>query len=197
MKTRTSSCFFQCASPFRERATVDLALKLTANMEHAMSAHGDPVILKLTHQHEVEVLRRPHANQTTEQTRITPLLDVVDERLMVLPLRTPSLHFLNFKASVSYIELLDLQFLEGVAHLQHCSVAPLDLKPGNVVVQWDLSRKRWTSTSLISTFPFLTTLNRQSLPRAAPLDGGLLGRTTPSWQAGGHAAASSWCLRNV
>jgi serine/threonine protein kinase len=137
MKTRTSSRVSQCVSPFLERATIDLALQLTAKMEHALSAHGDRVILKLTHQHEVEVLRRLHANQPTKRTHIIPLVDIVDRRLMVLPLRMPLLEFLNLEASVGYVELLALQFLEGVAYLQHCSVAHLDLKPGNVVVQWD------------------------------------------------------------
>src|SRR5260221_8556270 len=49
------------------------------------------------------------------------------------------------------------------------------------------SRRRWTSPSLISTLPFLPMPNRQSLDRAARVDGVPLrlkqrSRTTPSWQ---------------
>jgi hypothetical protein len=73
-------------------------------MHRAESAHGERVILKLTNEHEVEVLRRLHNNQSRKQTRIIPLLDVVDGRLMVLPLRTPLLHFLDRNASVDDVE---------------------------------------------------------------------------------------------
>jgi serine/threonine protein kinase len=141
MKTATSSCCSQCVSPFRERATIDLALKLTAKMHSAVSAGGNLVILKLTDQHEVEVLRRLHTNQPTKQTRIIPLLDVVDGRLMVLPPGAPLLYFLVYKASVGDVELLALQFLEGVAYLQDSSVAHLDLKPDNIVVRRDPESK--------------------------------------------------------
>ena len=106
-------------------------------MHRAESVHGERVILKLTDEHEVEVLRRLHGNQSTAQTRIIPLLDVVGGRLIVLPLRTPLSHFLEFDASVDDVGQLALQFLEGVAYLQHCSVAHLDLKPDNIVVQRD------------------------------------------------------------
>jgi serine/threonine protein kinase len=89
--------------------------------------------------------------------------------------------------------------LEGVAYLQRSSVAHLDLKPDNIVVRRDPESKKVDLASLISTFPFLPTLNRQSLHRAARLDGVRLkfqqgNRTTPSWQTDGHAAASSWSL---
>jgi serine/threonine protein kinase len=125
-----------------KRATVNLALKLAANMLRAESVHGEPVILKLTDQHEVEVLRRLHGNQPRKQTHIIPLLHVVDERLIVLPLRTPLLHFLDLDATVGDVELLALQFLEGVVYLQHSAVAHLDLKPDNIVVQWDPKSKK-------------------------------------------------------
>jgi serine/threonine protein kinase len=111
-------------------------------MHRAESVHGERVILKLTDEHEVEVLRRLHGNQSTKQTRIIPLLDVVDGRLMVLPLRTPLSHFLDLDASVDDVGELALQFLEGVAYLQHSSVAHLDLKPGNIVVQRDPKSKK-------------------------------------------------------
>jgi len=57
------------------------------------------------------------------------------------------------------------------------------------------SRRRRTSPSLTSTLPFLPTLNRQSLDRAAHLDGVRVrfqqgSRITPSWQTDGHPAAS-------
>ena len=71
-----------------------------------------------------------HDNKTTKQTRIVPLLDVVDGRLMVLPLRTPLSH-----ASGDDAGMLAVQFLEGVAYLQSLSIAHLDLKPDNIVVQ--------------------------------------------------------------
>jgi serine/threonine protein kinase len=106
-------------------------------MVHAVSAHGDQVILKLNDEHEVEVLQHLHANHSTRHTRIIPLLDVIDGRLMVLPLLRPLLHFMALDALVGDFELLALQFLEGVAHLQHCSVAHLDLKPDNIVVRRD------------------------------------------------------------
>jgi len=125
-----------------KRATIDLALKLTAKMHHAVSAHGEHVILKLTDQHEVEVLRRLHRSQSTKHTRIIPLLDVVGGNLMVLPLRTPLSQFLDLDASVDDVGQLALQFLEGVAYLQHSSVAHLDLKPDNIVVQRDPESKK-------------------------------------------------------
>ena len=34
-----------------------------------------------------------------------------------------------------------MQFMEGVAYLQQSSVAHLDLKPDNIVVQWDPKSK--------------------------------------------------------
>jgi len=104
-------------------------------MHRAESAHGGPVILKLADKHEVEVLQRLHANQLTKQTRIIPVLDVICGRLMVLPQRTPLSHFLETPASVDNVGELALQFLEGVAHLQHSSVAHLDLKLDNIVVR--------------------------------------------------------------
>ena len=119
------------------RATIDPTLKLTEKLQRAVSAHGERVILKLTDEHEVEVLWRLHGNQSTERTRIIPLLGVVGRRVMVLPLRTPLLHFLAFDASDDDVEQLAQQFLEGVAYLERCSVAHLDLKPDNIVVQRD------------------------------------------------------------
>ena len=119
------------------RAAIDPTLELTAKLQRAVSAHGERVILKLTDEHEVEVLRRLHGDQSTEQTRIIPLLDVVGRRVMVLPLRTPLSHFLALDASGDDVEQLAQQFLEGVAYLQRCSVAHLDLKPDNIVVQRD------------------------------------------------------------
>ena len=125
-----------------KRATIDLTLKLSANMLRAKSADGKPVILKLTDEHEVEVLRRLHRNQSMKQTRIIPLLDVVDGRLIVLPQRTPLPLFLDLDASIGDIGELALQFLEGVATLQGSSVAHLDLKPDNIVVQRDPKSKK-------------------------------------------------------
>ena len=125
-----------------KRAKIDLALKPKEQMFEAVSVHGEPVIFKLTDRHEVEVLRRLHANRSTKPTRIIPLLDVVDGRLLVLPQRTPLMEFLDFDASVGDVELLALQFLEGVAYLQLSSVAHLDLKPDNIVVQWDRDSKK-------------------------------------------------------
>jgi len=123
-------------------ATIDLGLKLSAKMHHAVSAHGESVILKLTDKHELEVLRRLHGNRpTNKQTRIIPLLDVVDGRLMVLPLRTPLSQFLELDALIGDAELLSLQLLEGVEYLQCSSVAHLDLKPDNIVVQRDPESK--------------------------------------------------------
>jgi len=81
MKTRASSCLSQCVSPFREKGVL-------------ISELENEVILKLTDQPEMEVLRGLHPNQSMKQTRIIPLLDVVDGRLMVLPLLTPLVHFL-------------------------------------------------------------------------------------------------------
>jgi serine/threonine protein kinase len=121
---------------------IDLTPKLTPKMRRAESVDGKPVILKHTDEHEVEVLRRLQYNASTKPTRIIPLLDVIDGRLMVLPSRTPLPHFLDFDASVSDVEELALQFLEGVAYLQHCSVAHLDLKPDNIVVQRDPKSKK-------------------------------------------------------
>ena len=125
-----------------KKAKIDLALKPNAQMLEAESVHGEPVIFKLTDRYEVEVLQRLHANRFTKPTRIIPLLDVIDGRLLVLPLRYRLLHFLKLHASVGDVELLALQFLEGVAHLQLSSVAHLDLKPNNIVVQWDRGSKK-------------------------------------------------------
>ena len=108
----------------------------------AKSPDGARVILKLTDQHEVEVLQRLHDNKTTKQTRIIPLLDVVDGRLMVLPLRSSLLVFLELKASDDDVGVLALQFLEGVAYLHSSSVAHLDLKPDNIVVKRDPVSKK-------------------------------------------------------
>lgn len=123
------------------KAAIDLAFKLTTKMHEAVSANGERVILKLTDQHEVQALRRLHDNQSNKPTRIVPLLEVIDERLIVLPLRTPLLQFLNLDASVGDVTLLALQFLEGVVHMQNSSVAHLDLKPHNIVVQEDPGSK--------------------------------------------------------
>jgi len=89
----------------------------------------------------VEVLRRLHGNQSTKHTRIIPLVGVVDGRLIVLPRRTPLLHFLDLDASDDDVEVLAMQFMEGVAYLQQSSVAHLDLKPDNIVVQRDPESK--------------------------------------------------------
>ena len=120
-----------------KRATIDLALKLTPKTRHAVSADGKDVIIKHTDEHEVEVLRYLHGKQSTKQTRIIPLLDVIDRRLIVLPVRTPLSQFLDLDASAGDVEQLALQFLEGVAYLQKTSVAHLDLKPDNIVVARD------------------------------------------------------------
>src|SRR5260221_11998034 len=113
-------------------------------MHEAVSADGKAVILKLTDQHEVEVLRYLHdiRSTSTRQTRIIPLLDVLDERVIVLPRRSPLLNFLDLYASDGDVELLARQFLEGVAYLQRSSVAHLDLKPDNIVVQRDPESKK-------------------------------------------------------
>ena len=87
----------------------------------------------------MEVLQRLHGNPPTKQTRIIPLLDVVDGRLMVIPLRMP---LLVFDPSGDDAGLLAVQFLEGVAYLQSSSVAHLDLKPDDIVGQWDLESKK-------------------------------------------------------
>ena len=125
-----------------KRAKIDPALKLSTKMLEAESVHGEPVTFKLTDRHEVEALQRLHANQSTKPTRIIPLLDVIDGRLLILPLCRPLLHFLDLNASVGDVELLALQFLEGVAYQQLSSVAHLDLKPDNIVVQWDRDSKK-------------------------------------------------------
>jgi serine/threonine protein kinase len=125
-----------------KRAIIDLTPKLTAKVQPAESADGECVILKLTDEHEVKVLRSLQRNESTKQTHIIPLLDVIGERLMVLPLRTPLSHFLVLDASVGDAEELALQFLEGVAYLQHSSVAHLDLKPDNIVVRRDPKSKK-------------------------------------------------------
>jgi serine/threonine protein kinase len=121
---------------------IDLTLKLTAKVHPAESADGEPVMLKLTDKHEVEVLRRLQSNEPTKQSRIILLLDVVGGRLMVLPLRTPLWHFLDLDASVGDVEERTLQFLEGVAYLQHSFMAHLDLKPDDIVVQRDPKSKK-------------------------------------------------------
>jgi serine/threonine protein kinase len=125
-----------------QMAMIDLALELTAKMLRAVSAQGEKVILKLTDEHEVEVLRRLHGNHSKRQTRIIPLLDVIGGRVMVLPLRMPLTHFLPLDASGDDVEQLALQFLEGVVYLQHSSVAHLDLKPDNIVVRRDPVSKK-------------------------------------------------------
>jgi len=89
---------------------IDPTLKLTEKLQCAVSAHGKHVILKLTDEHEVEVLWRLHGNQSTEWTRITPLLGIVGRRVMVLPLQTPLLHFLAFDALGDDVEQLAQQF---------------------------------------------------------------------------------------
>jgi serine/threonine protein kinase len=121
--------------PFREEATIDLTLKLTEKMLLAESADGKPVVLKLTTEHEVEVLRRLHSDQS--RNHIIPLLDVVGRNVIVLPQRTPLQHFLDLNALVGDIGELALQYLEAVATLQRSSVAHLDLKPDNTVVHRD------------------------------------------------------------
>jgi len=117
-------------------------LPLTAQMLRAESADGKRVILKLTNEHEVKVLQRLHSNQSTKQNRIIPLLNVVGGRVIVVPLRTPLPLFLKLDALVGDIGELALQFLEGVAHLQRSSVAHLDLKPDNIVVQRNPKSKK-------------------------------------------------------
>ena len=77
-----------------------------------------------------------------KQTRIIPLLDVVGGRLIVLPQLAPLPLFLALDASIGDIGELTLQFLEGVMTLQHSSVAHLDLKPENIVVQRDPESKK-------------------------------------------------------
>ena len=125
-----------------KRSTIDLALQLTVKTLEAESPHGKSVILKLTDEHEVKVLRRLHGNPPTKQTRIIPLLDVIDGRLIVLPLRTPLSQFLDMDASGDDVGVLAMQFLEGVAYLQRSSVAHLDLKPDNIVVRRDRKSKK-------------------------------------------------------
>ena len=121
-----------------KRSIIDLALQLTVKTLEAESPHGKSVILKLTDEHEVKVLQRLHGNPPTKQTRIIPLLDVIDGRLLVLPLRIP---LLIFDLSGDDAGVLAVQFLEGVAYLQSSSVAHLDLKPDNIVVQRDPKSK--------------------------------------------------------
>ena len=145
-----------------KKAKIDLALKPNAQMLEAESVHGEPVIFKLTNRHEVEVLQRLHANRFTKPTRIIPLLDVIDGRLLILPQRHPLLHFLKLQASVGDVELLALQFLEGVAYLQLSSVAHLDLKPGNIVVQRDPESKKVDLAIIDFNISVLPTMNRQS-----------------------------------
>ena len=106
-------------------------------MLRAQWVHGERVILKLTDEHEVEVLQRLHSNQSTKCTRIIPLVDVVDGRLIVLPRRTPLTQFLALDAMGDDVGVLAAQFMEGVEYLQQSSVAHLDLKPDNIVVQRD------------------------------------------------------------
>lgn len=140
LSPKGSTYFSQCVPTSRGKGNIDLTLKLTSKMLRAESASGQAVILKLTDEHEVDVLRHLHRSDYTMQTRIIPLLDVLDVvggRLMVLPLRTPLLHFLDLEASVDDVAELALQFLEGVRYLQDSSVAHLDLKPDNIVVQRD------------------------------------------------------------
>lgn len=122
------------------RSTIDLARELSAKMHDAVSANGQNIILNPTDQHEVEVLR----NQSKKQTRITPPLDLVDARLTVVPPRTPLLLFLDLDRGAldGVVELLALRFLEVVAYLQNSSVAHLDLKPENIVVQRDPESKK-------------------------------------------------------
>ena len=121
---------------------INLSLKLTTRMLRARWAHGEHVILKLTDEHEVGVLRHLHGNQSTKHTRIIPLMDVVDGRLIVIPQRMPLLHFLDLDASGDDVEVLAVQFMEGVAYLQQSSVAHLDLRPDNIVVQRDPKSKK-------------------------------------------------------
>ena len=64
---------------------INLSLKLTTRMLRARWAHGEHVILKLTDEHEVGVLRHLHGNQSTKPSRIIPLVDVVDGKVIVLP----------------------------------------------------------------------------------------------------------------
>ena len=120
---------------------IDLSLKLSTKMLRAQWVHGEPVILKLTDEHEVEVLRRLHGNQSTKRTHIIPLVDVVDGRLIVLPKRTPLTQFLVLDAMGDEVGVLAAQFMEGVEYLQQSSVAHLDLKPDNIVVQRDPESK--------------------------------------------------------
>jgi hypothetical protein len=127
---------------FMKRTTIDLALQSTDKICPAISAYGKSVMLKLTDEHEVEVLRRLHNNQSTKQTRIIPLLDVVDRTVMVLPLRTPLKVFLMHEDSHGDVGQLAQQFLEGVEYLHNSSVAHLDLKPDNIVVQRDPESKK-------------------------------------------------------
>ena len=121
------------------KATIDLTHNLSAKTDDAVSANGQHIILQPPDQHEVEALRRLHDDQCKKQPRIILLLDIADGNLTTEPLRTPLLRFLdlNFGAWDGVVELLALRFLEHVAHLQHSSVAHLDLKPENIVVQRD------------------------------------------------------------
>jgi len=164
------------------RATIDPTLKLTAKLQSAVSAHGEPVILKLTDEHEVEVLRRLRGNQSAEQTRIIPLLDIVSGRVMVLPLRTPLSHFLALDASGDDVEQLAQQFLEGVAYLQRGSVAHLDLKPDNIVVRRDAESMK-VDLAIID-------FNISVFADAEPTISGLNG--TPGWLAPEVSAGESY-----
>ena len=151
------------------RSTIDLALKLTVKTLSAVSPQGERVILKLTEQREVKVLRRLHGNPPTEHTRIIPLLDVIDGRLMVLPRRTP---LLLFDFSDDDAALLAVQFLEGVAYLQSSSVAHLDLKPDNIVVQRDPESK-----VALAIIDFNISIFADDEPTTSRLSG------TPGWSA--------------
>lgn len=82
-----------------------------------------------------------HEANSHYSTHIVPPVDDVDGRIMVLPLLTPLLHFLCLDASGDDIGALAMQFMEGVAYLHHSSVAHLDLKPSNIVVQRDRKSK--------------------------------------------------------
>ena len=120
--------------------------RLKPTIGKAISSHGRVGIVALKFldgvTEELQVLRHLQAIQS-ELNRTIKLLDVIKlnipptnvvRNVIVMPWQMPLTRCLREAHFPCAVELLRVQFLEGVAFLHECGIAHLDLKPENVLV---------------------------------------------------------------